>query len=470
MSQLNVVRSWAWDEFGGADLGDARRTARLVAMAAQAAQQPSGLISAVFADDAERQGAYDFLESAHTRAQPILEVVARSCAARCVGEPFVYVPIDGTSLTIVDHGNNKGFGHVGTYQQGLRGLKVITALAIDRTGTPIGVAHLEWWNRPRYTQFASYRPPRQRESQKWRTTIDAVIDRFAGEAPGVRLWFQLDREGDMKTTLIPLVQSGHWFTVRSQYNRRLKDQGRGRSYLRDKMRLRRVTGEYAVEIPRRGNRPARKARVSVRCGSYTVATQNKWNRQVVHLDLNVVWVREIRNAPRGNHRLEWILLTNRPTATLQQARAVIEGYCQRWRIEDFHRTWKSGVCNVEQSQLRGSPQMQKWATILAAVAARADRLKHLSRSAPEQPASVELNSFELHALRLLKERQKKRTETLPEGTPTLNEAVVWIAQLGGYINRKAQGPPGSKTIQRGLDRLLPAAQVLQALAASKKMR
>jgi len=468
MSAQSEARSWAWDEFGGAELGDVRRTGRLVAMAAAAAQKPSGLVSSVFGNDAERQGAYDFLESPHTSAEPIVDVVGRSCVARCIDEPFVYVPIDGTSLTIVDHENSKGFGHVGTYQHGLRGLKVLTAIAVSPVGTPIGVAHLEWWNRPRYSKLSSYRPPAQRESQKWHDTIEAVIRRFKEEAPGLRLWFQLDREGDTKTALIPLVNSGHWFTVRSQYNRRLKDQGHDREYLRDKMRCRRVMGEYWVDIPRRGKKAARRARLSMRCGSLTVATQNKWNRQVVHLDLNIVWVREIGRMPHGQKRLEWMLLTNRPTQTFDQVRQVIDGYCQRWRIEDFHRSWKSGVCNVEHSQLRGSPQMQKWATILAAVALRAERLKRLARTTPDQPASLELNRFELQALRILKERQKKRTEVLPDRPPTLNEAVTWIAQLGGYINRPAQGPPGSKTIQRGLDRLLPGAEVLEALAESKK--
>jgi len=470
MTRQSEARSWAWDEFGAAELGDARRTGRLVAMAAAAAQRPSGLVSAVFGGDAERQGAYDFLENSHTSAGPIVDAVGRSCVARCMGEPFVYVPIDGTSLTIVDHENSKGFGHVGTYQHGLRGLKVVTALAVSPSGTTIGVAHLEWWNRPRYGKLSSYRPPAQRESQKWRDTIDAVIGRFKEAAPNLRLWFQLDREGDMKTTLIPLVNSGHWFTVRSQYNRRLKDQGCDRSYLRDKMAGRRVIGEYSIHVPRRGKRMARRARLNVRCGSFTIATQNKWNRQIVPLDLNIVWVREVGRVPPGHKRLQWMLLTNRPTQTLEQAREVVDGYCYRWRIEDFHRTWKSGVCDVEHSQLRGSPQMQKWATILAAVAARAERLKHLARTAPDQPASLELSSFELKALRILKERQKKRTETLPDRDPTTNEAVTWIAQLGGYIHRKAQGPPGSKTIQRGLDRLLPAAELLEALAEQKKIR
>jgi len=468
MRAANETREWAWDEFGAAEFGDARRTSRIVLMAREAAERPSGLVSAVFNNDADRQGAYDFLESPHTNAVAIVDAIARSCAGRSVDEAFVFVPIDGTSLTIVDHENNKGFGHVGTYQHGLRGLKVLTAIAVSPSGTPIGVAHLEWWNRPRYSKLSSYRPPAQRESQKWHDTIDAVIRRYGDEAPGLRLWFQLDREGDMKTALIPLVQSGHWFTVRSQYNRRLKDEGGKRQYLRDKMRFRRAIGEYSVDIPRRGKQAARRAALSVRRGSFTVATQNKWNRQVVYLELNVVSVREIGRVPHGAKRLEWVLLTNRPTDTLEQARQVIDGYCQRWRIEDFHRTWKSGLCNVEDSQLRGSPQVQKWATILAAVAARAERLKHLARTAPQQPASTELNRFELKALRILKQRQKKRTEELPDRVPTLNEAVTWIAQLGGYINRPAQGPPGSKTIQRGLDRLLPAAEVIEAMAALRK--
>lgn len=470
MREIDEARDWAWEEFGGADLGDTRRVARLVGMAAGVAQKPSGLISSVFSNDAERQGAYDFVESSKIAATPIVDAMGRSCASRCVGEPFVYVPLDGTSLTIVDHACNKGFGHVGSYRHGLRGLKVLTALAVSSTGTPIGVAHLEWWNRPRYKKFASYRPPAQRESQKWHDAIVAILARFKKEAPKERLWFQLDREGDSKTSLIPLVESGHWFTVRSQYNRRLEVQRTGkRRYLRAEMKRRPVLGEHTVDIPRRGSQAARRARLSVRTGSVTVLTQNKWNRKVVPLRLNVVWAREVET-PRGCEPLDWMLLTNHPVGTFEQALQVINGYCQRWRIEDFHRTWKSGLCNVEDTQLRGSPQVQKWATILAAVAVRAERLKHLSRTTPDEPASIELSPAELDALRFFKERQKKSNEVLPTRPPTLEEAVIWIAQIGGYIHRPAQGPPGIKTIQRGLAIILPAAEVFQAMPRARKIR
>jgi hypothetical protein len=469
MCKASTVRAWASEEFGRAELGDSRRVGRLVTMATTAAQRPSGRVSAVFGKDAERQGAYDFLESNHVDAAPIVDAIARSCAARSTDEKFVFVPVDGSSLTIVDHAQAKGFGHVGSYTIGMRGLKVLTAIAVTPSGTPIGVAHLEWWNRPRYQRFASYRPPAQRESQKWRHTIEVVTRRFKEEAPDVRLWFQLDREGDSKACLIPLAESGHWFTVRSRYSRLLAGQSEKRQYLHDKIRRRPVVGEYFVDVPRRGRHPARRARLVVRSGSFTVATQNKWNGQVVPIDLNVVWVKEV-GRKRGQSSLDWTLLTNRPTNTLAQVRQVIDGYCQRWRIEEFHRSWKSGLCDMESSQLRGSPQVQKWATILAAVAIRAERLKYLARSSPNEPASIELSPPELLSLRFFKERQKKRTEVLPDRPPTIKEAVIWIAQIGGYIHRPTQGPPGIVTIQRGLERILAGAEIFETLQPSGKKR
>jgi hypothetical protein len=133
------ARDWATEEFGGATLGDSRRTQRLKAMAAAAAVRPSGLVSEVFTRDADRQGAYDFLESRQIDEKPLVEAMGRCCAERAAAEPFVIVPVDGTSLTIVDHAQAKGFGHIGTYWQIGRGLKVMTALAVAPSGV-VGAA------------------------------------------------------------------------------------------------------------------------------------------------------------------------------------------------------------------------------------------------------------------------------------------------------------------------------------------
>ncbi len=157
-------------------------------------------------------------------------------------------------------------------------------------------------------------------------------------------------------------------------------------------------------------------------------------------------------------------------ATLEQARLVIFGYTQRWRIEDFHRSWKSGACNVENTQLRAKEHVIRWATLLSAVALRIERLKHISRSEPDLPASVELTRHEIEALVHLKRIDKKRNETIPDVMPTIAQATLWIAELGGYTGKSSGGPPGSITIRRGLDRLRPAAKLLKALQLPGKLR
>jgi hypothetical protein len=69
-----------------------------------------------------------------------------------------------------------------------------------------------------------------------------------------------------------------------------------------------------------------------------------------------------------------------------------------------------------------SPNCIRWAIILAVVATRIERLKRLGRAEPERPATDELTPIEIEVLLALKRRQKKRTEAVPDGTPTIAQA------------------------------------------------
>lgn len=142
---------------------------------------------------------------------------------------------------------------------------------------------------------------------------------------------------------------------------------------------------------------------------------------------------------------------------------VIGGYALRWRIEEFHKTWKSGDCNVESTQLRDAQAVMVWASILAAVAVRVERLKILSRTEPQLPATVELSSHEVLALVLLKGTSRKSEPTASESPLTISQAVQWIAELGGYTGKSSGGPAGSITIGRGLEELRVAVRLLHAV-------
>jgi hypothetical protein len=439
-------------------------------MAAQAAKHPSGRISEVFETDAERQGAYDFIESPHFGAEAIRHASSSSTAQRCSMEPWVYVPVDGTSLKLWDGTGEKDFGAIGTYRNGATGIKLYNAIAVSDGGAPVGVAAQVWWRRPRervIRRHRNARKPSEKETGFLLECVDQVTAAFAAHAPHTRCWFQIDRGGDTQDVLPHLDRSSHWFTVRAHADRPVRARSGQPHYLWETLRRQPVLGHLRVELPRTDQRPARVTQMAVRSARITLTLRNKWNRQRRYLPVNAVLVREVW--PASVDRIEWLLLTNHPVASFDEARQVTRGYMQRWRIEEFHKTWKTGACNVEHTQLRESERVVRWATLLSAVAVRIERLKYLSRTEPDTLASVEFSPHEIEALVLLRTRRKKRNEIVPD-QPTIGQATLWIAELGGYTGKSSGGPPGAITLARGLERLQPAAELLQVVRASDKMR
>ncbi len=461
--------AWAQDQFGQVRVGDSRRTTRLVAMATRAAQSPSGKVSDVFCRDKERQGAYDLLESGQVDPVALVVAQAEATARQCANEPFVFVPIDGSSVTLADRTAGKDFGSVGTLSDGNRGLKVISALAISPKGMPLGLFTQVWWARTQARRQSKKqkrkrnlkRDVQEKETRYW---LEAIQDACAhAKATNAKLWLQLDREADNKHILLELADCGQQFTVRGSWDRLIDATGNDKQYLRQWLDREAPGGEYRLEISAAPKRTARLARIVVRWACVTLRLRNVPRYGECWLDVTVVWAREEGTCPAGEKPVDWLLLTNAPVGNFQQAQSVIHGYTQRWRIEEFHRTWKTGSCNVEQTQLRSQQAVRIWATLLAAVAVRIERLKILARTEPQQPADIELTRHEIRALIVLKRQQKKRTEVITDAMPTIGQATLWIAELGGYTGKSSGGPPGSITIRRGLDRLLPAAQLLQAL-------
>jgi hypothetical protein len=220
-------------------------------------------------------------------------------------------------------------------------------------------------------------------------------------------------------------------------------------------------------VPATPKRIARIAQLQVTARPVVLRVPLKDTRDVRLLRLTAVWLHEISPTPPGEEPLDWMLFTNQPVESLADAKAVARSYAQRWRIEEIHKAWKSGVCDVEGTKLRSPGTIMKWATISIAVATRVERLKRLARSDPDLPATCELSKYELAALLLLKRSEKKRTEQVPDN-PTIAQATRWIADLGGYTGKSSGGPPGSITIGRGFSRVEVAAIVLEQLDRESK--
>jgi hypothetical protein len=424
-------------------------------------------VTEVFGNDAERQGAYGLLESRGVATPAVAKGMFQACARRCAGEPLVFCATDGSSLTLVDRSKQK-FGPIGSRNFGAQGLKVISALAVSAEGVTLGLTGQVWWVRSkrRPSKHRHDRKTEQKEIRHWLAAMEQTREVMQSHAPNTRVWFQLDREGDAWPILQQADAGEQWFTVRGNHDRRVLLPNGEKIHLRTLVRRQPIVSRYSLPVAPGPHRQARTATMVVRACKATLDFRDKRTGRHFSKTVNVMLAREHGTTPKGEKPIDWLLLTNRPVGTEQDLQQIVFGYSQRWRIEEFHRSWKSGACRVEESQLRSSDSVIKWATILAAVATRVERLKLLSRQEPDRPATDELSAIELRALKLLRFGKSANKRAAQATVPTLAEAALWIAQLGGYTGKSSGGPPGSVTLARGLTQLHAAARALQALEPS----
>jgi len=459
---MHDVERWAADEFGDAELGDRRRTQRLVKLVTEVARTPAGTVTRACHTSASREGAFRWLGNSAIRHEAVLSATTRATLRRCARLRRVHVPLDGTALTLTDKKRSKGLGPVGQ-TDGAHGVHVMTAFVVSSEGTPLGIAGQRTW--VRQTSRTKSDSPMKSEADHWLKLLVKTHREFEERSPDCEAFYQLDRGADCAPVLLLAVKADLLLTVRAAHDRKV-DTEAGRLWkevsaapkkavfrlkIRARTRLRKRRRIHGRRIEWRIDRRERTAKMDVRAIRVPLLLNQR-----TRLEMNAVLVRE--RGRSKNDRVEWMLLTTHSIKTRAGIMAIVDGYVHRWRIEELHRTWKRGLCRVEDTQLRSVHAICKWATILAAVASRAMHLTYLARREPDRPAQNELNAYELKALVGLREPKNFRL-----GDPiTLAKAVRWLADLGGYMNPH-QGPPGPTVVGRGLDRVLTAARVLENL-------
>lgn len=327
-------------------------------MAGGAAQRPAGKLTEVFSVAAEREAAFRFVENDRIRAADIAAAAHRCTARRCLGQSIVYVPVDGSSLSLSDHAHQKGLGLVGARASAAPGLQVMTAMAVSVSGTPLGACGQLWWARTERSPAKKHdrRPLEQKETSHWLEAMAQVRATLRQSAPTTKPWFQLDRGGDAWAVFADAHRNrDHSFvTVRAAYERRLVGTIHGRrQYLWRTLRRQEPLASYSLAVPAGPSRKARTAVMQLQACPVTLDLVDPHHQlQRFAVSLWAVRVREVGTTPPDEAPIEWLLLTTYPVADAADAHQVLLGYATRWRIEDFHRTWKSGACRVEDTQLR----------------------------------------------------------------------------------------------------------------------
>lgn len=444
------IADWARAEFGHAELGDDRRTERLLMIATAFADQPTAAIPQACGPGAPTQGAYRFFENDDLDPAAIRDAHEQATWARVRQQPIVLAAQDTSTLNYTTHPRTAGLGPIGTRQQTLLGLLLHSTLALTPSGQPLGLLHTAVRARdPHSAGVARHRHQRataDKETQKWLDSLSAC-QALAAECPKTLVVNVTDREGDCyalfaQAQAAPADAYAH-LLVRSRHNRQRVDAA---PPLWAHIGRRRGAGQLKVRVGRRGEQPARLATLTIRFGPVTLAApQRQAGQPPLHL-----WAIEAREPrpPAGVPPIVWRLLTTLPVTTLAEACEKVGWYAQRWQIEVIHKVLKSG-CHIEQRQLQTAARLARALAVDQVVAWRILALVKAGREQPDAPVSAWLEQAEWEALWC----QVHQAPTPPGTPPTVRQAMRWLAQLGGFLGRKGDGAPGPLTLGRGLQRL-----------------
>ena len=456
--------SWAGNEFGGAALGDARLSARLVESAHHMALSPMRAITgATHGARAVVKGHYRLIDQPADSAVTVEHILAphrERTLQRMASESTVLCVLDGTSLNFTRRGQTQGLGVIGSNQTGAlaRGLHLHTTLAVNPHGMPLGVLRAGF-DAPSPPDPETTGPKAREEKKSWRW-VEGLHDcaQAAHKLPETRVVCTMDREADFLDLFVEhrTHAANVELLVRAKVNRVLgKDtNAEGDQAVRrlfDEVRNAPVRGACTVEVSRQSarvkaskqpckpKRPARLAETTLRYEPVALPCPG-----AEPVALWMVHAREERPPPDAE-ALEWFLLTTVPVRSAADAKRILQCYALRWRIEDYFRILKSG-CKVEELQHHSAERLERAIAIKMVVGWRIQLMVRLGREVPELPAEVLFSDIEL---RVLATFARSRNLAPPQH---LGEAVEQLARLGGWLGR-TRDPPGAQLLWHGYTQL-----------------
>jgi len=220
MSLVVTDTNWAVHEFADADLGDERRTTRLVELASALGQHPTAALPEACGTGSMLKAAYRFFDNDGIAPQDILQSHVEATYTRLGAVPVVLAVQDTTEVNWTRHPATQGLGPLG--HTACHGLLVHTTLAITPERVPLGLLAQQVWardpadvgKRARRKQL----PISQKESQKWLHSLDAVYTAHDC-CPTTRLVSVGDREADVYDVLAAPRPAGVDLLIRAAWDR-----------------------------------------------------------------------------------------------------------------------------------------------------------------------------------------------------------------------------------------------------------
>jgi hypothetical protein len=128
-------------------------------------------------------------------------------------------------------------------------------------------------------------------------------------------------------------------------------------------------------------------------------------------------------------------------------------------IEVYFRVIKQ-ACRVEALRLQTPQRIFNAIAVYLIIAWRLHMLTMVARQHPDIPCDHVLSDEEWQTIYIMKQQRPP-----PKQPPTLRESTRMLAMLGGFLARKGDGEPGTKTIWVGYINLIGYIKAIRQMAA-----
>lgn len=432
--------------FGGVDLGDVRRTARLVSLVDTMTKHPGGTLPDKLSDPADLRAFYKLMRRptvTHARIMAGHVKATREKMIACSQAGGVILNLhDGTEL---DYTTLKSLeGQLGQIGQGTHvGYICHNSLAVQAEPQRVlGLASQILHHRadvPKNETISQKRVREDRESRLWMQGAEQ-----SGKAPEGCLWVDVsDSLSDTFEYLAFEIDNRRHFVLRSRENRKLSEPVDSENYLYEAVRKQASVATRIVLVQGTAKRKARKATVHVSFTAVEIAPPGKKLGEYENKPLSMWAVRVWEpNPPKGVEPLEWILLTNVPVLCSNDATERVDWYEMRWIVEDLHKGMKTG-CGIESLQFTKIDRLEPAIAVLSALATTLLELRDAARQ-PDADVRPATEVVSTEYVEVLAGYYGARLGS----QPSILKFYLHVARLGGHQNRKDE-LPGWITLWRG---------------------
>lgn len=442
------LHNWATEEFEMSNFKDKRLKNRFLKIAESFSKSPESSIPTQSNDWSETKAAYRFFKNENVDHSDFFCAHQAKTVKRASSYPYILAIQDTSLMSYNGHSNDNGMGR--TRGTG-RGFFLHSTIAVAPDGNFLGVLSNLMWarteaKRKKINSRLQRKDGEERESYRWHESIGITAELLENKTGFISI---ADREADSGDFFLHTLDAGAEFIVRQKMSRTILN-SENKSY--EHIKNTPIKGSKDVFITNKHHvKRGTSLRVKDEFGKYERETTLYYQYDQIEICATAkdyskdIKMNIVRIFEEGNHKdkIDWCLLTSLPIENLEDAEVVAKYYAIRWRIELFFKVMKSG-CKAEKCRLSTFERMQKFVVLTTVIAWRISWLKYYSEQNPEDSAGTILSSIEKTIISKINKH---------EGELSISQALLWIAKLGGHLNRKNDGPPGFQTIWSGLMRL-----------------